>query len=104
MAILRAHDNIVGGIDQTARNIISGNGKDGIVISGDISTNNIVEGNYIGVDVDGKNKLPNTEMGVRLSSVIPQTSSGSTTIYMGTPGLNSIGNPAQPGAAKCYLK
>jgi len=101
IAVLRSHDNLIGGIGQeaTARNIISGNGKDGILISGGISTNNLVEGNYIGIDVDGANKLPNQEMGVRLSSELPQLSSSSTgsTTDLGPPALNSIGNPKDVG-------
>ncbi len=51
--------NLVGGLAESARNIISGNqGAAGVVFfSG--ATENDVQGNYIGVDITGSNPLPN---------------------------------------------
>lgn len=42
--------NLVGGTNAEQRNLISGNGQDGIQIGG---TNNRVQGNFIGTDVNG---------------------------------------------------
>ena len=45
-----AHGNIIGGDTTGERNVISGNGGDGVAI---FSSGNIVSGNYIGTDVTG---------------------------------------------------
>ena len=48
-----ATDNTVGGLTAGARNLISGNQNDGVEISGSGTTGNVVEGDYIGIDVTG---------------------------------------------------
>ena len=48
-----ASGNIIGGTTAAARNIISGNTSDGVLIAGSGSSGNIVEGNYIGTDASG---------------------------------------------------
>ncbi len=50
--------NIIGGTTPDARNIISGNRKDGIKIQGRANNNRII-GNYIGLKQDGKTALRN---------------------------------------------
>src|SRR5262249_1962348 len=45
--------NTVGGSTTGARNIISGNGRDGVELLGPRTTGNLVAGNYIGTDVNG---------------------------------------------------
>ena len=47
-----ANFNTVGGLTSSARNVISGN-TTGVVINGNRATNNCLEGNYVGTDVDG---------------------------------------------------
>ena len=46
-------NNVIGGTTAGARNVISGNGQDGVQIDYANSTGNIVEGNYIGTDATG---------------------------------------------------
>ena len=68
--ILSASGNTIGGITAAARNIISGNDDDGIEIisvAAATTTNNHIEGNYIGVDVTGTVDLGNVSAGVRIS-------------------------------------
>jgi hypothetical protein len=62
-----ANQNAIGAIAAGARNIISGNGADGVRIDGSGSFNNNVTANYIGTDVTGAIALGNPGAGVRLS-------------------------------------
>jgi parallel beta-helix repeat protein len=52
--------------DVLERNVISGNGSNGVYVYGNSSDDNFVAGNYIGVDVTGAVVLPNDGTGVRL--------------------------------------
>jgi hypothetical protein len=61
-----ANLNLVGGTVPAARNILSGNRIDGILITGADSNSNVVQGNYIGVDVNGTGALAN-RTGVRIN-------------------------------------
>ncbi len=61
-------DNNIGGDVFGARNVISGNGGDGIVIGGELATGNSIIANFIGTNVDGTEYMGNGRMGVLLSS------------------------------------
>ena len=66
-----AHDNIIGGTDPGARNVISGNNH-GVIIA-DLgpftgTAGNVVAGNYIGTDKDGEAALGNVNYGVLIES------------------------------------
>jgi CSLREA domain-containing protein len=64
------HDSgghVIGGPDPADRNVISGN-KYGIFI--DDSSNNVVQGNYIGTDRDGTDSLTSDDMGNYFGGVI----------------------------------
>ena len=57
----------VGGTTTTERNVISGNGDNGINISG-TSSNNQVMGNFIGTKPDGLSDLGNNSAGIVFSN------------------------------------
>src|SRR5207248_2742879 len=84
-----AHDNIIGGNDSDARNLVSGNNYDsGIRIHGATTEHNTIAGNWIGVNASGQAALANTFAGVRISggahdNVIGGTTSGSNNIIAG---------------------
>ena len=73
-----AHDNIIGGAEPAARNIISGNGAggsqfgQGIYLASapidPITTNNTIQGNYIGVDSSGNQPAGNYRQGILIGS------------------------------------
>ena len=54
-----ASNNTIGGTAAGARNVISGNGSDGVVFIDGSATGNLVAGNYIGTDVTGTMALGN---------------------------------------------
>jgi hypothetical protein len=58
-----ATNNTVGGTATSARNLISGNLHEGVLIGGSGTSNNTVEGNFIGTDVTGKAFLASTQQG-----------------------------------------
>ncbi|HEX8998688.1 MAG TPA: CSLREA domain-containing protein, partial [Blastocatellia bacterium] len=65
--IAQASGNTIGGTSAAARNIISANGFRGVGITGDSATFNLVQGNYIGTDVNGTADLGNAEDGVAVN-------------------------------------
>jgi parallel beta-helix repeat protein len=54
LAIINARDNVVGGDIADARNVISGNGGEGVRINGNKATGNLLQGNLIGTDITGR--------------------------------------------------
>ena len=70
-----ASNNNIGGTDAAARNVISGNGAEGVDVPG--GTGNVVQGNYIGADAAGTGPLGNTEAGVFIGNA-PKTTVGGT--------------------------
>jgi CSLREA domain-containing protein len=76
-----ATQNVIGGMEPGARNVISGNNRDGVfiqgvsIVSGD---GNAVLGNFIGTDITGTLALGNSEDGVRIHSASNNTIGGTT--------------------------
>lgn len=58
--------NLVGGNLPNTRNIISGNGHDGVVFAGSGTISNVVAGNYVGLNAPGTAAVSNTWSGVEL--------------------------------------
>jgi hypothetical protein len=66
--------NVVGGPKAAARNVISGNNNQGVLLD-DGASGNLVAGNYIGTDITGDNRLGNNGGGVVLYDA-PQNTIG----------------------------
>jgi hypothetical protein len=64
-----ASNNVIGGASAAERNIISGNGGDGVRMEITSTVNNQVVGNYIGLTAAGTAALPNSGAGVILAGV-----------------------------------
>ncbi|MBU0677661.1 MAG: right-handed parallel beta-helix repeat-containing protein [Verrucomicrobia bacterium] len=54
----------IGGTDASLRNVISGNGQHGVQIANSNACESVVEGNFIGTDIAGSNRLPNAQYGI----------------------------------------
>lgn len=64
----KAFGNVIGGITQADRNVVSGNVRSGIVIwIGGRGFNRIV-GNFVGIDAKGNRAIPNGDVGVSVYS------------------------------------
>jgi parallel beta-helix repeat protein len=65
--------------DTAERNIIAGNRDRGVRIEGDGATNNLVAGNYIGVDVTGLTRLTNDQVNISITNGAANNRVGGTT-------------------------
>ena len=70
-------DNTIGGLEAGARNVVSGNGGDGIQIA-DRASRTLVQGNYVGTDATGTGDLGNVQAGILISDVTETTVGGTT--------------------------
>jgi len=78
-----ARGNTVGGLTASERNMISGNDDNGVVITGAGSNDNLVSGNYIGIDANGVLALPNQSYGVIIQSGAASNTIGPANIISG---------------------
>lgn len=62
----KAHDNVIGGLEAGARNVIAGNGATGVGLSNG-AYNNRVQGNFIGTSMAGDAPLYNAHYAVLLA-------------------------------------
>jgi titin len=60
--------NTIGGVAPGAGNVISGNADNGVFIYGTTTSNNVVEGNFIGTDATGRTAVANGYSGVAISN------------------------------------
>lgn len=77
-------DNVIGDTNPEARNVISGNLQDGIVINA--AVNNRIRGNYIGLSASGVTDLGNGAYGIEIRSsnnVIGGNSTGARNVISG---------------------
>ena len=73
-------DNVVGGTAPGVRNVISGNGGSGVLVTGSGASANFIQGNYIGTMVTGMAMLANGSRGVTLSGGANGNTIGGTTV------------------------
>jgi hypothetical protein len=97
-------DNVIGGTTAAARNLVSGNVAEGIVVRGASSSNNQIQGNYIGLNTGGTLDLGNGTFGVNIfdapANTIGGTASGARNIISGNNGGGvSIGYTLGSGAS-----
>ncbi len=72
-----AQNNTIGGTTAAARNVISGNLHEGVLVGGSGTASNVVEGNFIGTDSTGKALLG---ISLQLDGVYVGLGAGSNTI------------------------
>ena len=100
IGITSSNNNIIGGAVPGARNVISGNANYGILLN---QTNgDLIQGNFIGVDVNGA-ALGNTARGIQVANgshdcTIGGTAAGAGNViaFNGAPGI-TVFEPNQPG-------
>ena len=95
-----ASGNIIGSANPVGRNVISGNGQYGIWISNTV--NNVVEGNYLGLNASGETALGNQFSGIGLfggsQNVIGGTTPGAGNVLSGNVAYGiDIANPVATG-------
>ena len=95
--------NLIGGTDAADRNLISGNERNGILLTG---MGHTVQGNYIGTDVTGLLDRGNTEAGIMFQAgsthciggtspgCLPAEGAGNVISGNGTTGINTASPPA----------
>jgi hypothetical protein len=71
-------DNVVGGNEAGAGNLVSGNSQNGIFVSGTAATRNVVAGNLIGLTANGSARRGNGICGVMVESAAANQVGGSS--------------------------
>lgn len=82
-------DTQIGGTEPGDGNLVSGNWGSGISISGG-SQNDIVQGNYVGVDESGMDELPNGGHGIELGSLSDYSGAVGTLVGGEEPGAGNV--------------
>ena len=89
--------NVIGGTNAAARNVISGNAQTGVFVSGVTASNNLIEGNYIGLSLAGKSPLGNSYGGITISNAAVNTIGGTASGAGNVISANGIGNQGDSG-------
>lgn len=79
-------NNVVGGMTEAERNVISGNTQCGVFLAGPFTGNNSVQGNYVGTDLTGGMAVPNGFSGVHIEGAdnrVGGDSSGTRNVISG---------------------
>jgi len=99
--IIKASGNQIGGSAPAARNIISGNGLDGLELNLDDTANNVIHGNYIGLKQNGTVALANKSDGIDINlgahhNIVGGTAPGERNVISGntSQGMELSHNPA----------
>jgi CSLREA domain-containing protein len=96
VSINQSSDNLVGGTEPGARNLISGNGGFGIEIFGDSARRNAVQGNYVGTDTTGTVPVGNgtgISIGDAIDNLIGGSVPGARNVVSGNSrGIGIFGN------------
>jgi hypothetical protein len=80
-------DNTIGGATPTARNVISGNGQNGVRTVSDHgvpATGNQILGNFIGTDATGTAALGNLQSGVLFNTSGNTVAGAASVVFGGT--------------------
>src|SRR5262249_19830329 len=102
-------NNVIGGSTAGARNVISGNGgpggriESGQSVLSDMTTQNKVQGNYIGTDAGGTGNLFNQGEGVRIVDASGNLVGGRNTGEGNRIAFNQVGVRVQSGAGNGIL-
>jgi RHS repeat-associated protein len=84
-------NNLIGGPSAAAHNVIAGVTSDGVQLNGLLTSNNVVQGNYLGVAADGVTALGNGYSGVNVyggsSNLITANLIGNNGGYAGVSGV-----------------
>ena len=89
--LVAGDNNLIGGVAAGARNLISGNGQDGVAITGAFTTQNGVEGNTIGLAADGS-PLGNGHHGIRLDNSVGHNGVGGSAAGSGNRIAHNVRN------------
>lgn len=97
-------DNTIGGTASGARNLVSGNVAEGIVVRGASSSANVIQGNYVGLNAGGTIDLGNGGVGINIfdapANTIGGTAAGARNVISGNNGGGiSIGYTLGSGAS-----
>ncbi len=105
--------NVVGGTSAGARNIISGNDDDGVVLNGG-ANGTAIRGNYIGTDASGQGDLGNGDEGVVVNDATNTAVGGNSASAANTLAFNagdgvdvngpSDGSSGDPGTGNSILR
>lgn len=74
----RIGTNDNGNSDASERNVVSGNRNQGILINEPGTNENVVSGNFIGTDLTGQSRVPNTSTGILISNQAARNIIGTT--------------------------